>query len=647
MRTLSLDLETYSSHDLTKTGVYKYAEAIDFEILLCAYSFDDEPVEIIDFSNYETLPDKVFNALTDPSILKTCWNCNFEITCLNKWFNIKLDAAQFEDSMIKSAMLGLPMSLGAASKVLHLEQEKDSKGKALIRYFSVPCKPSIKNGGRTRNMPEHDPVKWQQYKDYCVKDVEVEQAIREKISWFKIPENEKLLWQLDQRINDEGVLLDPILVKNAIEMDRVVKDKLTTEAIQLTGLSNPNSAAQLKEWLSKEMDEEVTKLTKTDIPELLKSTDDVAVSRVLSIRQEMSKTSVKKYAAMMNAICKDDRARGLFQFGGASRTFRFSGRLIQVQNLPQNHLKDLSLARQLVREGDVEMVEMLFGNVPDTLSQLIRTAFVPPEGKKFIVVDFSSIELIVAAWLADEKWVLAEYVGERKIYEQTAARMLKIPVDKVDKPARQKGKIASLACQYGGSVGALVKMGAVKMGLIEEELQSIVDLWRAANKNIVLYWKTLEKAAKQSVRDNVRVKIKPGLEFFVEHDILFIQLPSGRRLSYQSPRLQPGSYGDYLSYAGTNQTTKQWMREDTYGGKIFENLCQAVARDCLAVAMLNLEAKGYKTVMHVHDECVVEECNDGIRGLEEVIPIMTQPIPWAKGLPLAADGFETKYYKKD
>lgn len=641
---LAIDIETYSSADLTKTGVYKYVEASDFEILLFAYSFKGEPVKIIDLADYETLPEVIYKALLHPDTLKTAWNANFEITCLNKFFNIKMDAAQWECSMVKSSMLGLPMSLGAAAKVLQLEDEKDAKGKSLIRFFSCTCKPTIKNGQRTRNMPEHDPVKWEQYKAYCVKDVEVEQAIREKISWFKIPENEKLLWNLDQKINDEGVLLDPKLFENAIYMDIEHRQKLTAEAIKLTGIDNPNSAAQLKEWLSKEI--KVTTLRKEDIPVLIESTDDETVKRVLAIRQEMSKTSVKKYVAMRQAMCTDNRARGLLQFGGASRTARWAGRLIQVQNLPQNHLKDLSLARELVCKGDLEMLEMLFGNVPNTLSQLVRTAFVAPEGKRFIVVDFSSIELVVAAWLAGEQWVLAEYAGERKMYEQAAARMLKITVDKVDKPARQKGKIATLACQYGGSVGALVKMGAVKMGLVEEELKGIVDKWRAANPNIVSYWKTLEKAAVKAVKENVRVKVKPGLEFFVEHGIFFIKLPSGRALSYQSPRVQPGSYGDYLSYAGTNQTTKQWMREDTYGGKLFENICQAVARDCLAVAMLNLDKEGFSIPLHVHDECVIEETDD-VGDLDHYIGIMTQPIPWAKGLPLAADGFETKYYKKD
>lgn len=649
MKTLAIDIETYSSEDLTKTGVYKYADAEDFEILLFAYAYDDGPVEIIDLASGEMPPDYIFADLCNTDVLKTAFNANFEITCMNRAFPGMQFPDQWECTMVKSAMLGLPMSLDGVAKALNLEQQKMTAGRALIRYFSMPCKPTKSNGMRTRNLPHHDPDKWELFKEYCKQDVETERAIRNKERWFTIPQKERELWLLDQRIIGTGVLIDRRMVENAIRMDDDHKEILTTEATELTGLDNPNSPAQLKEWLTEQTGEEVTSLTKTAIPELLDASDSEEVTRVLELRQEMSKTSTKKYQAMLDAVCSDGRVRGLLQFYGASRTGRWSGRLVQLQNLPQNHLPDLDLARGIVKDGDRELMELLYGNVPDTLSQLIRTAIVAPEGQRFIVADFSAIEARVTAWLAGEKWRLDVFASHGKIYEASASQMFKVPIDSIDKgsPLRQKGKIAELALGYQGGVGALKTMGGERMGLSEPEMQEIVDSWRLANPNIVRLWYDIQEAAMAVIGNIGRTMEVRGCRFRWDKGLMWITLPSGRSLCYATPGIGRNRFGgDSITYWGINQTTRKWEKQETYGGKLVENIVQAIARDCLAESMLRLAEEGYKIVMHVHDEVVIEEPNSS-RTLDEVCDIMGDPISWAPGLLLRADGYETEYYKKD
>ncbi|MFA9212969.1 MAG: DNA polymerase [Candidatus Methylacidiphilales bacterium] len=655
MKTLAIDIETYSSFDLIKSGVYKYVEAPDFSILLLACSFDGKPIELFDLTQPTTDPKireksrLVYQALTDPTVLKTAFNANFERTCIAKFFNLVLPPEQWECTMVKASMLGLPLSLDQVAKALQLTEQKDAIGKTLIRYFSLPCKPTKANGERLRNLPEHDLDKWQQFKNYCIQDVKTELAIREKIKFFEIPTTEKKLWCLDQKINDTGLLLDANFVQTAINLSNRNTERLTNEAIRLTSLDNPNSAAQLKVWLSGETGETVISLTKEAIPLLLKNTDCEIVSRVLTIRQEMAKTSVKKYEAMKKGICNDNRVRGLLQFYGANRTGRWAGRLVQVQNLPQNHLIDLDLARTVVASGDLEMLEMLFGNVPDTLSQLIRTAFIAPKEHRFIVADFSAIEARVIAWLAGEKWRLDVFNTHGKIYEASAAQMFKVPIESITKgsPLRQKGKVAELALGYQGGPNALIKMGALKQGLTEEELPKLVAMWRNANKAIVRLWSVVENAAIEAVQEGKAVQIMFGVRFFIEKGILFIELPSKRKLAYLKPNLKPNKFGGLsLTYQGLDQTTKQWGVQITYGGKLVENIVQAIARDCLAEKMLLVDEAGYKLVLHVHDEIVCEEPNSHVR-LGEINKLMGEPIQWAKGLPLTADSYETKYYKKD
>lgn len=651
MKTLAIDIETYSSADLKKTGVYKYVEAPDFTVLLMAYSIDNGPVQLMDFtdSSEDALPLAITAAICSPNVLKTAHNANFERTCLAKFFDMELPPEQWECTMVKSSMLGLPLSLEMVAKVLKLTEQKDAAGKALIKYFSCPCKSTKANGERTRNLPEHAPDKWQQYKDYCRQDVKTELAIREKIAFFEIPDQEKKLWYLDQKINDRGVLLDRVFATKAVEIRKKNVEKLMQEAIELTSLSNPNSGAQLKQWLSDAIETDVTSLTKETVSNLIKTTDCGIVQRVLNIRSELAKTSVKKYVAMLLGICADDRLRGLLQFYGANRTGRWAGRFVQVQNLTKNELKDLELARQVVRTGDIDLLEILFGNVPNTLSELIRTAFIAPAGHSFIVADFSAIEARVIAWLAGEKWRLDVFNTHGKIYEASAAQMFKVPIESVTKGSalRQKGKVSELALGYQGGPNALIKMGALKMGLTEEELPKLVAMWRNANKQIVRLWNVVEEAAIEAVTTGQPIQIMHGLRFTFEKGILFIHLPSGRKLSYLSAKMKPGKFGnDMLTYEGMDQTTKQWKVQDTYGGKLVENIVQAIARDCLAVAMLRLDDAGFNIVMTVHDEVVIEENDTHVR-LGDVNTIMGEPIPWAKGLPLTADSYETKFYKKD
>lgn len=663
MRSLSIDIETYSSNDLIKSGVYKYVEAADFAILLFAYAFDDNEVEIVDLTA-EELPDVVFHALTDPAIIKTAHNANFERTCIRQYFSIDLPVNQWECTMVRASMLGLPLSLGAAGRALKLEAEKSSSGKALIKYFTVPCKPTKANGGRVRNLPQHDPEKWQQFKDYCVQDVVVERSIRNKTLFFQIPAMEKRVWQIDQMINDRGIMVDLEFVKNAISIDSSVRAELIEQAVEITKLENPNSTEQLKKWLSSEGLETDT-LRKTDIPELLNHTSSDNVKKVLIIRQQMSKSSIKKYGTMLASVCRDQRVRGLVQYYGAGRTGRWAGRLIQVQNLPRISIEDLDTARTCVKLNAGDDLDMLFGNVPLVLSELIRTSFVAPPGHRFIIADFSAIEARIIAWLAGEKWRLDVFNTHGKIYEASASAMFNLPIDSIGKnsPDRQKGKIAELSLGFQGSADALARMdlqeankdnyknwykgqlGIAPQRLNEDELPEIVARWRKANRKIVQLWYAVNDAAISAVKGEP-VTIKHGIKFYMEKGILFIKLPSGRALTYLRPRIRVSDFGESIWYEGMNQTTKQWGLQQTYGGKLVENIVQGTARDCLADAMIRLTDADYKIAMHVHDEFVLDE-PEGKGSVEEVDRIMSSDIPWAKGLPLKAESYETYYYKKD
>lgn len=650
MTILAVDIETFSSTDLIKCGVYRYVEDPAFEILLFGYAFDDDPVEVVDLASGEELPGEVVKALQDPYAIKTAFNANFERTCIAKHFGWVQPPEAWRCTQVHALTLGLPTNLEAVAKAIKPQAQKDIAGKALIRYFSVPCKPSKANGWRTRNLPGHAPKKWGRFKAYCRRDVEVERDIRKALMRFPMLPVEQKLWELDQKINDGGVRVDPVLVKNAITCDTEYQGRLTEEATRLTGLDNPKSVSQLKTWLLDTEGVEVESLSKDTVPELLKQAESVTVKRVLELRQEMSKTSVKKYLAMDRSRCSDDRIRGLLQFYGANRTGRWSGRLVQVQNLPKNTMPDLDLARQLLLAGQYEALELLFDSVPVTLSQLTRTAFIPSPGYKFLVADFSAIEARVIAWLAGEKWRMDVFKTHGKIYEASASAMFKVPIEEITKgnPLRQKGKIAELSLGYGGSVGALIAMGALKMGLNEEELLDLVKLWRQANLKIIKLWWDVEKAAMTAVREKTTALMQYGLTFSYESGIFFIQLPSGRRLAYVRPRIENDDRFNKpkLTYEGIEQGTKQWGRLNTYGPKLVENIVQAVSRDCLAEAMLRLDGYGYKIAFHVHDEVVLEvPKSEG--SLEVVNEVMSRPLDWAPGLPLRADSYETDYYKKD
>lgn len=649
MKLLAVDIETYSSIDLIKTGVYVYCESADFEVLLFAYAVDDEEVRIVDLASGEKIPDDILEALTDPTVIKTAYNANFERTCLAKYFQQSMPPEQWRCSSVHALMLGLPGYLDGVAKCLRLQEQKMKEGKALIRYFSVPCKPTKVNEGRTRNLPEHDLDKWATFKDYCKQDVEVERRIRKKLDAFPIPKVEQKLWELDQKINDNGALIDNSLVINAIQADKAFQDKLFEEAVRLTGLENPNSPAQLKGWLLKQ-GLEVNSLTKKDVEALMGEVENPEVRRLLELRQAMSKTSVKKYEAMERSICPDQRIKGLLQFYGANRTGRWAGRLVQIHNLPRNSLNDLQVARDLLKSGNYETLELLFESVSDVLSQLIRTAFIPSKGHRYIVADFSAIEARVIAWLAGERWRMDVFQSHGKIYEASAAQMFKVPIETIDKgsPLRQKGKIAELALGYGGSKGALMQMGALEMGLTEDELPELVSAWREANPNIVKLWWGIEAAAIKAVKEKAVVKMQYGLTFHYTKGLLFITLPSGRSLAYVRPKIGIDErFGkEQLTYEGTEQGSKQWGRIPTYGGKLTENIIQAIARDCLAVAMLRLDEAGYRINFHVHDEVVLDVPID-TGSMENVEELMGQSIEWAPGLPLGADSFETDYYKKD
>ena len=646
MKTLSIDIETYSSAPLSKCGVYKYAESPDFEILLFGCSADGGPVRVVDLACGEELPPEIAAALTDEAVVKWAFNANFERVCLSRFLGLPvgtyLDPAQWRCSMVWAAVMGLPLSLEGAGAVLGLEKQKLTEGKELIKYFCRPCAPTKANAGRTRNRPAHAPDKWAAFKRYNARDVETEMSVQARLSKFPVPESVWEEYQLDQEINDRGAALDLTLVRQAIAMDARSRRQLTAAMKKLTELDNPNSVQQMKRWLA-ENGLETDTLGKKAVAELMKTAPE-PLGDALSLRQQLAKSSVRKYQAMETAVCADGRARGMFQFYGASRTGRWAGRLIQMQNLPQNHLPDLEQARTLVRRGDYDGVEMLYEDVPDTLSQLIRTAFVPRAGAKFIVADFSAIEARVIAWLAGEQWRQAVFAKGGDIYCASASQMFKVPVEKhgVNGHLRQKGKIAELALGYGGSVGALKAMGALDMGLAEDELPLLVDAWRQSNPNIVKLWWDVDRAAIEAVR-NKHANSTHGIVFSCRSGMLFVTLPSGRRLAYVKPRIGQNRFGGQcVTYEGVGGT-KKWERLDSYGPKFVENIVQATARDILCYAMRTL--RNYAIVMHIHDEVVIE-AEPGM-SLQAVCEQMGRTPPWAKGLLLRADGYETDFYKKD
>ena len=642
---LGIDIETYSDVDLQKCGVYAYTDSPAFEILLFAYAFDDEDVSIVDVAKGESLPERVMAALTDDSIVKTAFNAAFERTCIARHYNLSLAPVGWQCTAVQSAMLALPASLDGVGEVLDIRQKKLKEGKDLVRYFSMPCKPTKANGGRTRNMPEDEPEKWELFKSYCIRDVEAEREIRYKLRNYPIPEEEQLLYQMDQKINDRGILVDQTLVEHAVTCDKEYRDQVTRRAYELSGLENPNSPAQIKDWLA-ERGVQVDSLSKKAVAGLIKETDG-EVLEMLKLRLLMAKTSVKKYEAIKRSVCSDGRVHGLLQFYGANRTGRWAGKLVQVQNLPQNHLEDLSLARDLVKAGDYETLDLLFDSVPGVLSELIRTAFIPKPGCRFIVADFSAIEARVLAWLSGENWRLETFKEGGDIYCASASKMFGVPVVKHGENGhlRQKGKISELALGYGGSTGALTAMGAIDMGIPEEELPELVSQWRSANPHITKFWWDVDAASMKAVKEKTTVACG-NLTFSYRAGMLFITLPSGRRLAYVKPRLETNRFGRAaITYEGVGES-KKWMRIETYGAKLTENIVQATARDLLAQAMLRLRAAGYKIVMHVHDEAVCE-VPEGESSVEEICRIMSEVPPWAAGLPLNADGYECAFYKKD
>ena len=659
MINISIDLETYSDVDLPKCGVYKYAESPQFEILLFAYSVDGGEVQAVDLAGGEKIPPEILSAITDNSVTKWAFNANFERICLSKYLGLSngeyLDPTSWKCTMTWAAYLGLPLSLEGAGAVLGLEQQKLKEGKDLIKYFCVPCLPTKANGGRTRNLPTHAPEKWRLFKSYNKRDVEVEMSIQSRLSKFPVPEFVWEEYHLDQRINDRGICLDMELVRNAIAFDERSRKTLTTAMQDLTNLENPNSVTQMKQWLS-ENGLETNTLGKKAVAELIKSAP-AELQQVLILRQQLAKSSVKKYTAMENAVCNDNRARGMFKFYGANRTGRWAGKNVQLQNLPQNHIPDLEQARELVKCGDYTALEMLYEDIPDTLSQLIRTAFVPQNNHKFIVADFSAIEARVLSWLSGEKWRSEVFRTGGDIYCASASQMFGVPLDRIVKgnpeyALRQKGKVATLALGYQGGSSALIAMGALKNGLTEEELPDIVSRWRQANRAIVRCWKAVEQAAIQAVETG-RSCATHGLVFAREADIdsgldfLTIRLPSGRKLYYAQPHFGVNQWGGkQLRYYGMNQMTKKWSVIETYGGHMTENIVQAIARDCLAVNIERLENAGFPIVFHIHDEVVIEVPEDRA-DLDEVTRIMGQPVEWAPGLPLAADGWVGDYFTKD
>ena len=645
MPILSIDIETYSDVDLTKCGVYAYSDSPNFEILLFAYAFDEEPTQITDLACGENLPQRVLVALEDPAITKAAFNAQFERTCISRYLGRKLSPEGWQCTAVQSAMLALPLSLDNVGEVLNIQRKKLKEGADLVRFFSMPCKPTKANGGRTRNRPEDAPEKWERFKTYCIRDVDAEREIRQKLWRFPIPESEMELYRMDQEINDRGILVDQQLVENAVLCDNQYRQMVTARAYELTGLSNPNSPVQIKGWLA-EHGVEAEKLDKKTVKGLLTETDG-EVLEVLKLRLLMAKTSVKKYEAIERSVCSDGRVHGLLQFYGANRTGRWAGRLVQVQNLPQNHIPDLELARNLVKKQRFEDLDLLYESTPEVLSELIRTAFVPKPGCRFIVADFSAIEARVLAWFAGEQWRLNTFAEGGDIYCASASKMFGVPVVKhgVNGHLRQKGKIAELALGYGGAVGALTSMGALDMGMQEEELQPLVSQWRNSTPHITKFWWDVDAAAAKAVKERTEV-VLGNLCFTYRSGILFVTLPSGRKLSYIKPRMTQNRFGrESLSYEGVGES-KKWMRIETYGPKLVENIVQATARDLLALAMLRLRNKGFEIVMHIHDEAVLE-VPEGVSSVEEICQIMSEQPDWAAGLPLRADGYECAFYKKD
>lgn len=670
---LSIDIETFSSVDLKKSGLYRYVQSPDFQILLFAFSYNDDPVNIIDLvggSKFDrVIPSQVIKDINNPDVIKHAYNAAFEWYCLSKHFKftpheMNTTLAQWRCTQLHGLYCGYPLGLANIGKAIGLPQERQklTTGKALIKYFCTPCKPTKNNGNRTRNLPHHDLEKWELFKEYCKQDVVTEKEVENILSSFPVPDNEQLLWRLDQQINAVGVKVDKDLIEGALFCSNYITHELMDEAFKITGLDNPNSVKQLTKWLEDETGKEINDLQKDTVKDLIKAIDNEAASRMLEIRQELSKTSVKKYASMDAAICNDDRVRGLLQFYGANRTGRWAGRLVQVQNLPRNYIDTLSTARRLVKDKKVEAIKLIYGNVPDTLSQLIRTAFIPSKGNVFLVADFSAIEARVIAWLAGEQWRQDVFKTHGKIYEASASAMFGVPIETIVKghknySLRQKGKVAELALGYQGSSGALIKMGALNMGLTEEELPEIVKLWRSSNKRIVDLWYSLENAALEVMHSGKAIGLK-GLIFAHEYDpnnnqdFLTVQLPSGRKLFYVKPFIGSNDWDkEAICYWGQEQTSKKWTKLQTYGGKLTENIVQAIARDCLAESMKKLSVAGYQTVMHVHDEVILDVNITGLEDLDNILKyvyyIMGEPIPWAPGLLLKADGFKTEFYKKD
>ncbi len=648
-RVLSLDLETYSDVDLGKCGVYRYVEG-DFHILLCAYAFDDEDVKIVDLACGEEMPAEVVDAVFNDSVIKAAWNAQFERTCLSRFFGKQLSPDSWQCSMVWAASLSLPLALKNAALVLKTGEQKDRAGEDLIRYFSIPCKPTKSNGGRTRNLPEHAPEKWKSFKDYCLQDVRTERDIRKVLERFPLQEHEWDYYHMDQRINDRGVLIDRELVTQAITCDLMLSEEMTKKAYELTGLENPNSVSQLKSWLE-DRGIEMESLGKKDVAAMIKDLDrhsaDGEALEMMKLRLQMAKSSVKKYQAADRYICEDGRAHGLFQFSGANRTQRWAGRGIQLQNLPQNHISTLDEARELLKMGCFDMVESIYGNTPDILSQLIRTMLIPKPGCEFIVADFSAIEARVLAWLAGEQWRLDAFKRGDDIYCASASQMFGVPVVKhgINGELRQKGKVAELACGYGGAAGALISMGALDMGLKEDELPDLIDDWRNSNPNIVRFWWDVEKAAIETIKDH-RDRNVGRVGFRFSANTLWIVLPSGRKLAYIKPKLQPNRFGRMAITFESLNASNAWSRGETYSGRLVENVTQSTARDLLAEAMWRMEKAGLDIVGHVHDEVILEVPVGSIT-VDEVCAIMGQNPKWAEGAPLAAAGYRGDYYFKD
>ena len=649
MKKLSCDIETFSDVDLIRCGVYKYADSPDFEMLLFAYAADDGDVHIIDIAGSEELPEEIIQAIKSDTVVKTAYNAQFERVCLSRYLKLPegeyLNPQSWYCTAVQAAELALPLSLADVGSVLGLERQKMTEGKELIKYFCVPCKPTKSNGNRTRNRPCHDINKWETFKKYCMRDVDVERQIADKLKMYPIRDEEHRLYVLDQIINDRGVLVDSELAEQAVKLNSIQTTVAVEQAYMITGLENPNSVTQLKQWL-KENGVEIESLSKKAVKSLADETDG-DVSEMLKLRLLMAKTSVKKYEAVIRSVCSDNRVHGMMRFCGANRTGRWSGNILQPQNLPQNHLPDLTLARDIVKDGDFEMLDMMFGNVPNVLSELIRTILIPKPNHRFIVADFSAIEARVLAWIAGEQWRIDTFKNGGDIYCASASKMFKVPVEKhgVNGELRQKGKISELACGYGGSVGALKNMGAVEMGVQENELQGLINDWRNANPHIVRFWYEVGNAAMKAIKEKTTVPLGK-LVFAYERGILFIRLPSGRRLSYIKPRIGTNRFGgDSITYMGIN-SAKKWDRLETFGGKLTENIVQGTARDLLANALINAANAGYDTVFHVHDEIICEVPN-GYGSVDELCRLMCIKTDWADGLPLNADGFECEYYKKE